>query len=136
LIRLTHEIKVASCWNKLETAPIVLGYYYHHYYFLDPSKDRTLIIRIRRLWKLDKDYKTSIRDSVLKCGFQKNFPACLLSSAARVSYYPFVLYLHVPNITASFYPLTPELSPSAQRCLTRFLVKMLLLEPWILLIYA
>jgi hypothetical protein len=33
-------------------------------------------------------------------------------------------------------PLTPELNPSAQRCLTRFLLGILLLEPWISLIYA
>jgi hypothetical protein len=33
-------------------------------------------------------------------------------------------------------PLTPELNPSAQRCLTRFLLRILLLEPYILLIYA
>jgi hypothetical protein len=33
-------------------------------------------------------------------------------------------------------PLTPELNPSAQRCLTRFLLGILLLEPCISLIYA
>jgi hypothetical protein len=33
-------------------------------------------------------------------------------------------------------PLTPELNHSAQRCLTRFLLGILLLEPCILLIYA
>jgi hypothetical protein len=33
-------------------------------------------------------------------------------------------------------PLTPELNPSAQRCLTWFLVGILLLEPCISLIYA
>jgi hypothetical protein len=33
-------------------------------------------------------------------------------------------------------PLTTELNTSTQRCLTRFLVGILLLEPWILLIYA
>jgi hypothetical protein len=33
-------------------------------------------------------------------------------------------------------PLTPELNPSAQRCLRRFLLGILLLEPCILLIYA
>jgi hypothetical protein len=32
--------------------------------------------------------------------------------------------------------LTPELNPSAQRCLTRFLPGILLLEPCISLIYA
>jgi hypothetical protein len=35
-----------------------------------------------------------------------------------------------------FNPLTPELNSSAQRCLTRFLLGILLLEPWISLIYA
>jgi hypothetical protein len=35
-----------------------------------------------------------------------------------------------------FNPLTPELNPSAQRCLTRFVIGILLLEPCILLIYA
>jgi hypothetical protein len=35
-----------------------------------------------------------------------------------------------------FNPLTPELNPSAQRCLTRFLLWILLLEPCISLIYA
>jgi hypothetical protein len=33
-------------------------------------------------------------------------------------------------------PLTPELDPSAQRCLTGFLLGILLLEPCISLIYA
>jgi hypothetical protein len=33
-------------------------------------------------------------------------------------------------------PLTPELKPSAQRCLTRFLLGILLLEPCISLTYA
>jgi hypothetical protein len=33
-------------------------------------------------------------------------------------------------------PLTPELNPSTQRCLTRFLLGILLLEPCISLIYA
>jgi hypothetical protein len=33
-------------------------------------------------------------------------------------------------------PLTPELNPSAQRCLTRFLLGILLLEPYISLTYA
>jgi hypothetical protein len=33
-------------------------------------------------------------------------------------------------------PLTPELNLSAQRCLTRFLLGILLLEPCISLIYA
>jgi hypothetical protein len=33
-------------------------------------------------------------------------------------------------------PLTPELNPSAQRCLTRFFLGTVLLEPWISLIYA
>jgi hypothetical protein len=35
-----------------------------------------------------------------------------------------------------FYRLTPELNPSAQRCLTRFLLGVLLLETGISLIYA
>jgi hypothetical protein len=38
--------------------------------------------------------------------------------------------------TTLFNPLTPELNPSTQRCLTRFLLEILLLEPCILLIYA
>jgi hypothetical protein len=33
-------------------------------------------------------------------------------------------------------PLTPELNPSAQRCLTRFLLEILFFEPRISLIYA
>jgi hypothetical protein len=33
-------------------------------------------------------------------------------------------------------PLTPELNPSAQRCLASFLLGILLLEPCISLIYA
>jgi hypothetical protein len=36
----------------------------------------------------------------------------------------------------TFNPLTPELNPSAQRCLTRFLLCILLLEPCISLIYV
>jgi hypothetical protein len=34
----------------------------------------------------------------------------------------------------TFNPLTPELNPSAHRCLTRFLLGILLLEPCISLI--
>jgi hypothetical protein len=37
-------------------------------------------------------------------------------------------------LSAEFNPLTPELNPSAQRCLTRFLLGILLLEPCISLI--
>jgi hypothetical protein len=48
------------------------------------------------------------------------------------SFYGFEIWL----ITAEFNPLTPELKPSAQRCLTRFLLGILLLEPCISLIYA
>jgi hypothetical protein len=33
-------------------------------------------------------------------------------------------------------PLTPELNPSAQRCMSRFLLGILLVEPCVLLIYA
>jgi hypothetical protein len=33
-------------------------------------------------------------------------------------------------------PLTPELKPSTQRCLTKFLLGILLLEPCVSLIYA
>jgi hypothetical protein len=40
------------------------------------------------------------------------------------------------NKTKGYIPLTPELNPSAQRCLTRFLLGILLLEPCISLIYA
>jgi hypothetical protein len=38
--------------------------------------------------------------------------------------------------TPPFKPLTPELNPSAQRCLTRFLLGILLLEPCISLMHA
>jgi hypothetical protein len=46
----------------------------------------------------------------------------------------FVLPIHKHNIVLN--PLTPELNPSAQRCLTRFLLGILLLEPCISLMYA
>jgi hypothetical protein len=39
-------------------------------------------------------------------------------------------------VWGSINPLTPELNPSAQRCLTRFLLGMLLIEPCISLLYA
>jgi hypothetical protein len=39
-------------------------------------------------------------------------------------------------VSLSLNPLTPELYPSAQRCLTRFLLGILLLERRISLIYA
>jgi hypothetical protein len=39
-------------------------------------------------------------------------------------------------VTTSINPLTSELNPSPQRCLTRFLLGILLLEPCISLIYA
>jgi hypothetical protein len=42
----------------------------------------------------------------------------------------------VTHRTDSVNPLTPELNPSVQRCLTRFLLGILLLEPCISLIYA
>jgi hypothetical protein len=42
----------------------------------------------------------------------------------------------IEEIENSINPLTPELNPSAQRCLTRFLLEILLLEPRISLIYA
>jgi hypothetical protein len=40
------------------------------------------------------------------------------------------------SIAETFNLLTPELNPSAQRCLTRFFTGVLLLEPCILLIHA
>jgi hypothetical protein len=40
------------------------------------------------------------------------------------------------NNTAVINPLTPELNPSEQRCLTRILLGILLLQPCISLIYA
>jgi hypothetical protein len=59
-------------------------------------------------------------------------------SAAECLYWPavtqrsgdFGIWLRAIN------SLTPELNPSAQRCLTRFLLGILLLEPCISLIYA
>jgi hypothetical protein len=41
-----------------------------------------------------------------------------------------------PDGNSPINPLTPELNPYAQRCLTRFLLGILLLEPCISLIYA
>jgi hypothetical protein len=40
------------------------------------------------------------------------------------------------TIKLDFNPLTPELIPSAQRCLTRIFTGILLLEPRMSLIYA
>jgi hypothetical protein len=45
---------------------------------------------------------------------------------------PVMLHVHEEEIN----PLTPELNTSAQRCLNRFLLQILLLEPYISLIYA
>jgi hypothetical protein len=42
----------------------------------------------------------------------------------------------LPQSAGYFNPLTPELNPSAQRCLTRFFTDILLLEPCISLIYS
>jgi hypothetical protein len=44
--------------------------------------------------------------------------------------------IKIQSIPLSFNSLTPELNPYAQRCLTRFLLGILLLEPCISLIYA
>jgi hypothetical protein len=44
--------------------------------------------------------------------------------------------LGVKYCTTAINPLSPELNPSAQCCLTRFLLGILLLEPCISLIYA
>jgi guanylate cyclase soluble subunit beta len=46
------------------------------------------------------------------------------------------VYKVSPFFLGSFNHLTPELNPSTQRCLTRFLLGILLLEPCISLIYA
>jgi hypothetical protein len=43
---------------------------------------------------------------------------------------------YVPRQEDWINPLTPKLNPSEQRCLTRFLLGSLLLEPCISLIYA
>jgi hypothetical protein len=67
-----------------------------------------------------------------------------LTSPSNVLQYtfPYVLAIRYSNFappnghSVSFYPLTPELNPSAQRCLTRFFTGILLLEPCISLIYA
>jgi hypothetical protein len=52
--------------------------------------------------------------------------------SARDSPVPLPKFQMVPRR----YPLAPELNPSAQRCLTRFLLGILLLEPCISLLYA
>jgi hypothetical protein len=49
-------------------------------------------------------------------------------------YVCYITILHVAKKTVN--PLTPELNSSAQRCFTRFLLGILLLEPYISLIYA
>jgi hypothetical protein len=48
----------------------------------------------------------------------------------------FIKTVYVTVLRATVNPLTPELNPSAQRCVTRFLLGILLLEPCISLIYA
>jgi hypothetical protein len=52
----------------------------------------------------------------------------------------FGIFMELPSIKLQTFlfinPLTPELNPSAQRCLTGFLLGILLLEPCISLIYA
>jgi hypothetical protein len=45
-------------------------------------------------------------------------------------------YFTTLNNDSPINPLTPELNPSAQRCLTRFLLENLLLEPCTSLMYA
>jgi hypothetical protein len=52
---------------------------------------------------------------------------------ATLYYYPSILAV---TCKLSFNPLTPELNLSTQRCLTKFLLRILLLEPCISLIYA
>jgi hypothetical protein len=47
-----------------------------------------------------------------------------------------VLGVHGARENFNVNPLTPELNPSAQRCLTRFFLGIFLLEPYISLIYA
>jgi hypothetical protein len=47
-----------------------------------------------------------------------------------------LIYIQRLYVKLHVNPLTPELNPSAQSCLTRFLLGILLLEPCISLIYA
>jgi hypothetical protein len=49
---------------------------------------------------------------------------------------PSPLHLFLNRCRTSVNPLTPELNPSAQHCLTRFILGILLLEPCISLVYA
>jgi hypothetical protein len=45
-------------------------------------------------------------------------------------------YIRRKKVLDNLKHLTPELNPSAQRCLTRFFTEILILEPCISLIYA
>jgi hypothetical protein len=80
------------------------------------------------------------------------FKTCEMVNFSRRSFYPSFLTFKVKqlglfeaiyqgtimigNASDYFNPLTPELNPSVQRCLKRFLLRILLLETCISLIYA
>jgi hypothetical protein len=58
------------------------------------------------------------------------------NSFIEVMWLMLIMVDDIPLCLKYFNPLTQELNPSAQRCLTRCLLGILLLEPCISLIYA
>jgi hypothetical protein len=79
---------------------------------------------------------------------QQKQKALVYSTGAvtAVSLLPFLIYVSPTHLSLDSFarstfipwinPLTPELNPSAQRYLTRFLLVIVLIEPCISLIYA
>jgi hypothetical protein len=70
------------------------------------------------------------------CSVCKILTKCGESKIAYLKKKAFISVLKVRRIFWRINPLTPELNPFTQRCLARFLLGLLLLEPCISLIYA
>jgi hypothetical protein len=74
--------------------------------------------------------------SYLYCSFVSRL--CEDQASMHAQMYEVCIYnfLQFSGNVIFFNPLTPELNSSAQRCLTNFLLRILLLGPYILLMYA
>jgi hypothetical protein len=94
---------------------------------LQPAKSIAISLGRRAYAELTRRFHIALRCS---CA------ALPISFPSTIPLKPSLPPLYKCRHNAAFNPLTPELNPSALRCLTRFLLGILLLEPCISLMYA
>jgi hypothetical protein len=92
-------------------------------------------VLLRDLYLITHNYH-NIQTSMPRCGNRSRNPRKRAATDPRLRPHDQDNFICRLNLYRFVNPLTPELNPSAQRCLTRFLLRILLLELCISLIYA